>query len=911
MKLSQLKGYALAAVLGAASLVPTGAFAGITAGAGDVILGFRATGGTGASTDYTVNLGQASQFTGATSASALSLGNIGADLTAIYGANWRTRADLFFGVIGATDSFAAVGGDPAKTLYASKARPSAATTATAWNRANSAQSTATSQVNGFRSGLAQGTTSTNSTVAVTRLTTDLNSWTSYVGGTASFSIYNPTIEAVVASSADFFRMIPGSGAGDFLGTFTVGATGNVSFVPASQVANLVVTTGAVFSVSTPVVTVASGSTSARVTITRTGGGLGAATVVAKTATVTGGAASPADFTATPTAGQTVSFAAGQVSADAVITLSGAVLATTKVFNVVISAPSTGNTLGSPTTASVRIRAGTPDTTGPTVAVTAPASGLVVKEPTTPTTKVTISGTISDTTPGPDTVSISINGGAAIPAVRTGNTWSVNFTGPTQANAALVAGTNTVVATGTDLDGNSTTTGTRTFFYEKLVVVSISNTNGALTFSPALVVTGTAPTQVFKAALARTYTVSAKANTGYFFGGFSGTADISAPTATVTPVTFEAGESLVATFNSTPFTSGVNGVAGTYNGIVKGNTASTDTQTNAGLFNVVVTSTGAFTGKLNVNGESTPVAGLFNNVDGSFSTPDVRNGAAYDLTLDFATKVVSGSITKFKRGVQVAEVAVSAPHAYVTTTLAPFTAATYTVAFDAPLSPAPDLLPGEYPEGNGYGTLTIGTKADAKLAGKLADGTAYTSSSFVCPPVSPATEDTVPVYASFAAATGALVGDALVDTSAETVDSSSPFRWFKKENAGQYYPYGFANGATTGLSINILAGAVRPTATPILVGQLVSFTGGSLDLAGDAFFDLLGVSDQVITATVPKLSINATTKVLTGSYTKAGIIYTIEGIVVGTSTYGYILTPQPKHTDGAGEGGLVTIEAPAP
>jgi hypothetical protein len=233
-----------------------------------------------------------------------------------------------------------------------------------------------------------------------------------------------------------------------------------------------------------------------------------------------------------------------------------------------------------------------------------------------------------------------------------------------------------------------------------------------------------------------------------------------------------------------------------------------------------------------------------------------------------------------------------------------------VAFGAPASPAPDLIPGEYPEGNGYGTLTIGLKADAKLVGKLADGTAYTSSSFVCPPVGSATEDTVPVYASFATATGSLVGEALVE--AGVVDSASAFRWFKKENAGQYYPYGVANGATTGLSIDIVAGGTRTAATtPTVVAgtSTVSFTGGSLDTFGDALFD---VNNLVVTTTNPKLTFNATTKLLTGTYTAAGKINTIAGIVVGTTTYGYILTPLPLHTDGTGEGGLVTlVPVPAP
>ena len=887
MKLLNLKGFLALAALAAGM---NSQVANAAAGNGDVLLGFRATGGTGANTNLVVNLGQASQFTGASSATTVT--NIGADLEAVYGTGWASRTDVLWGVAGASGSFSAVGSDPAKTTYASRVRPSLGTTATPWDRkSDSSSGFTTTQINTARSAFNLGTPGTNP-LAVTEAAADNNSWSAQqpggiISGGISFQTWSASIEANATQQQDFFRMAPGSGLGTHVGTFSLGSDGSVLFVPASLVGDLAV--GGVISVSTPVVFAPSGSTSATVTLTRTGG-LGAASVEVDTATVTGGAATPADFAALTNL--VVNFAVGQTSVDVDLSLTGAVIPSTKAFNVVISTPS-GATLGSTTTASVRIRGSAADTTPPTLALTAPISGAVLSS----TKAAAFTGTVTDAS-GLDTLTIAFNGGAAEAVTVAAGKFTKSYANETSATAAgIIPGNNSAVLTATDFDGNVSTV-TRTFFYEKLVPVTVTSTNGLLTFTPKLGGTLALPT----AAIGRTYSVSAKANTGFFFSAYSGTADISAPTASVTPVTFASGETLVATFTASPFTSGATGVAGTYNGIVKGSTVSTDTQANAGILNVIVTvNTGAFTGKLNLDGVITPIAGVFDNVDGSFSTPDVNNGTAYDLTLDFATKVVSGSITKFKRGVEVAQVNVNAPHAYVTTA---FTPATYHVAFGAPASPAPDLLPGEYPEGNGYGVLTVDAKAGAKLVGKLADGTAYSSSSVACPPVSPATEDTVPVFASFAGI-GSLVGEALVE--AGVVDSSSAFRWFKKENAGQYYPYGFANGATTGLSIDIVAGGTRTAATiPTIVlnTSTVSFTGGSLDLAGDALFD---VHNMVITsATNPKLTFNATTKLLTGTYTAGAEINTIAGIVVGNTAYGYILTPLPKHTDGTGEGGLVTL-----
>ena len=54
---------------------------------GDIFLGFRATFGTGIAQDLLVNLGPASQFkTG--SGFTLDVGNISADLAAVFGSDW-------------------------------------------------------------------------------------------------------------------------------------------------------------------------------------------------------------------------------------------------------------------------------------------------------------------------------------------------------------------------------------------------------------------------------------------------------------------------------------------------------------------------------------------------------------------------------------------------------------------------------------------------------------------------------------------------------------------------------------------------------------------------------------------------------------------------------------------------------
>jgi hypothetical protein len=93
---------------------------------GNLILGFQATAGQGTSQNVFFNLGKATDFRNNGSQGVL--GNIGATLTATYGAGWYDRTDLWFGVIAnlnqqpnptAIGSRAPVEGDPSRTFYLS------------------------------------------------------------------------------------------------------------------------------------------------------------------------------------------------------------------------------------------------------------------------------------------------------------------------------------------------------------------------------------------------------------------------------------------------------------------------------------------------------------------------------------------------------------------------------------------------------------------------------------------------------------------------------------------------------------------------------------------------------------------------------------------------------------------------
>jgi hypothetical protein len=72
----------------------------IAPAAGDIFLGVRASDGQGSGTSYIVNLGNDATFRNAAAGTTLALGDVGADLVAIFGPDWHTRNNLFWGIFG-------------------------------------------------------------------------------------------------------------------------------------------------------------------------------------------------------------------------------------------------------------------------------------------------------------------------------------------------------------------------------------------------------------------------------------------------------------------------------------------------------------------------------------------------------------------------------------------------------------------------------------------------------------------------------------------------------------------------------------------------------------------------------------------------------------------------------------------
>jgi hypothetical protein len=221
---------------------------------GDLIMGFRTTGPSNpagltspAGTDYEINLGSATNFL---SGGTLSFANIGADLTAIFGPNWNTRADLFWSISGVVQPGGL--GLPNNTMFVTRPETEIGVQAIPWDRISSFGSGAVAnnlvQMASGGSGYAAGTSATlnqlesvNSTGGLIQNSGGPSSYASFMPGganstgTTSFGTFNGGIEGnfgagTAGTALDLFELLPGSGLSSYAGTFTIDNTGTATFV---------------------------------------------------------------------------------------------------------------------------------------------------------------------------------------------------------------------------------------------------------------------------------------------------------------------------------------------------------------------------------------------------------------------------------------------------------------------------------------------------------------------------------------------------------------------------------------------------------------------------------------------------------------------------------------------------------
>ncbi len=222
----------------------------ITATSNDLILGFRATGGTGADKNLEIDLGNVGQFYALSAHTHFTIAGLSAqDLADVYEVLWNTRDDLFWGLAATTG--AALGTTingttiATKTLWGTRAEGTAGVQSTAWNRANAFSqqgpaNTISTLYTGATGSLNGKTSTANSTKTVVIDSATPGSWSDREGSNAAAfgsQMSKATFEAgtnfstVVGSYfvLDLYELQPGNGAGAYVGSFGLNTAGLLQF----------------------------------------------------------------------------------------------------------------------------------------------------------------------------------------------------------------------------------------------------------------------------------------------------------------------------------------------------------------------------------------------------------------------------------------------------------------------------------------------------------------------------------------------------------------------------------------------------------------------------------------------------------------------------------------------------------
>ncbi len=217
----------------------------LTYATNDLLLGFYDSNNAGAGS-LVVNIGSAATYRDYTGDNfALSIGDLGADLAAVFGSGWKTDATIKWGVFGDTRNVA-VGSDGTNTLYATREQTIVGTQATPWKRgASGTQSQVTTRIESvgqlfnrnpddFTTGFGPAASTTNAMLQPSSVANDFAEFQTN-NGNISFAYFNIALgdfgDGTSNSRIDLFRMATGSSTldGTYEGTFVLNDSGTVFF----------------------------------------------------------------------------------------------------------------------------------------------------------------------------------------------------------------------------------------------------------------------------------------------------------------------------------------------------------------------------------------------------------------------------------------------------------------------------------------------------------------------------------------------------------------------------------------------------------------------------------------------------------------------------------------------------------
>lgn len=421
------------------------------------------------------------------------------------------------------------------------------------------------------------------------------------------------------------------------------------------------------------------------------------------------------------------------------------------FVVSLSDPEEGAVLGGQSSATVRILA--TDVRKPTLTLASPVAGKV-----SAASPLVVSGLAGDVF-GLDRVEVALNGGSPILAVLGGAAKPATI--PFTAAIAPVPGNNTLVVTAYDLSGNSTQLTRKFDFttrYRLTLERRVPQSLGSAVDKGGAVVVAATPSSAASALVPKDVkapvktsdvlpgvpvVLTATAAAGHTFSHWMGLpagAVVAGPTASFTmPATPLA---VSAVFIANPFLPLANVAIGNgFQGILVPGVGTPESNATTGFVGgTLTTTTGSFSGQVMVNGLLVRFVAVFNGDGAGFfkvgrSTVPKLAFQGYELALQFVPGPDGGHLDMQLAGAQgtASGQAKRACHGrglpVPATLLNSTTRGVYTFAMPAK-DQVPAIAANLYPQGAGFGSLTLDNAGAIKYSGTLADGTKFIGSSFM-------------------------------------------------------------------------------------------------------------------------------------------------------------------------------------
>jgi hypothetical protein len=346
-------------------------------------------------------------------------------------------------------------------------------------------------------------------------------------------------------------------------------------------------------------------------------------------------------------------------------------------------------------------------------------------------------------------------------------------------------------------------------------------------------------------------------------------------------------------------------------------------------------TGAFTGKVQIDGVSTAVTATFyGNGDAVFRVGSVLSSSltvgSHTLTMSYDT-VARDTIAVHLDGGDTNDCSGTAERAYnstarkVSSTLLNQT----TKGFFTFVLPRKEQSPAKdhslYPQGFGHGTITLSDLGVITVAGSLADGTPITASSALV------TANSGPFFAQLTVSgstTGVLCGELVFDKTQPNTDVTAPgLVWIRPTTTAALYTDGWPTGIQVDLS-GALYSVADTAQTSLALGAVNNTFGNAELLIGDGklspslditTFNISGNTFTPLSVTDKRCSLLLNTSTsLSGFYGSFRPNWTplattdpvMKGIILQKGNlkggYGYFISNKPGDTDP--ESGGVMLQA---